>query len=104
MQHCHRLSNVQSPFSGGGCSGGNKPANQSEGASILVEPDGSGVHRGRGSCLIPATRRVFPFVADHRPRLALMVCNERSPRVHDGVGVLPWRDFLARLWGGQILA
>jgi hypothetical protein len=23
--------------------------------------------------------------------------------VHDGVDVLPWREFLARLWGGDIL-
>jgi len=52
----------------------------------------------------PAFRSLRAFVADHRPRRALMVCNERSPRMHDGVEVLPWRDFLARLWGGQILA
>jgi uncharacterized protein len=49
-------------------------------------------------------RALRAFVADHRPRRALMVCNERSPRVHDGVDVLPWREFLARLWGGQILS
>jgi predicted AAA+ superfamily ATPase len=49
-------------------------------------------------------RALRAFVADYRPRRALMVCNERSPRVHDGVDVLPWRDFLARLWGGQILS
>ena len=49
-------------------------------------------------------RALRAFVADHRPRKALMVCNERSPRVHDGVDVLPWREFLARLWGGRILS
>lgn len=51
-----------------------------------------------------AFRALRAFVADHRPRRALMVCNERSPRVHDGIDVLPWREFLARLWGGQILS
>jgi uncharacterized protein len=49
-------------------------------------------------------RALRAFVAEHRPRRALMVCNERSPRVHDGIDVLPWREFLARLWGGQILS
>ncbi len=48
-------------------------------------------------------RALRAFVADHRPRKALVVCNERRPRVHDGVDVLPWREFLARLWGGLIL-
>jgi hypothetical protein len=31
------------------------------------------------------------------------VCNERAPRLHDGVEVLPWREFLLRLWGGGIV-
>jgi predicted AAA+ superfamily ATPase len=48
-------------------------------------------------------RGLRAFVDDHRPRRAILVCNERSPRVHDGVDVLPWREFLARLWGGGIL-
>jgi predicted AAA+ superfamily ATPase len=48
-------------------------------------------------------RGLRAFVDDHRPRRAILVCNERSPRVHDGVDVLPWREFLARLWGGDIL-
>jgi hypothetical protein len=44
------------------------------------------------------------FVGSHRPRLALLVCNERAPRVADGIQILPWREFLSRLWGGGILA
>lgn len=35
--------------------------------------------------------------------MALLVCNERAPRVHEGVRVLPWRQFLELLWGGAIL-
>jgi predicted AAA+ superfamily ATPase len=51
-----------------------------------------------------ALRAIRAFVDEHRPRRAIVVCNEPSPRVHDGVDVLPWREFLARLWGGGILA
>lgn len=48
-------------------------------------------------------RGLRAFVDDHHPRRAILVCNERHPRVHDGVDVLPWREFLVRLWGGDIL-
>ena len=48
-------------------------------------------------------RSLRAFVDDHRPRRAVLVCNERTPRVVEGVEVLPWREFLARLWGGGIL-
>jgi uncharacterized protein len=48
-------------------------------------------------------RSVRAFVEDNRPRAAIVVCNERAPRVHEGIEVLPWREFLARLWGGAIL-
>jgi predicted AAA+ superfamily ATPase len=52
----------------------------------------------------PAQFRGLQAFADgHRPRKALLVCNERSPRLHDGVHVLPWREFLARLWGDAIV-
>jgi uncharacterized protein len=68
--------------------------------------------RGEVAVEVKGTTRVDPaefralraFRDDHRPRKALMVCNERRPRVHDGVDVLPWREFLARLWSGQILS
>ena len=49
-------------------------------------------------------RSLSAFVGEHHPRKALMVCNEPSPRVHEGVEVLPWREFLTRLWSGGILA
>ncbi len=31
-------------------------------------------------------------------------CNERAPRLVDGIEILPWREFLARLWGGGIMS
>jgi predicted AAA+ superfamily ATPase len=48
-------------------------------------------------------RSLRAFVKDNRPRKALVVCNEPAPRVHDEIEVLPWREFLARLWGGRII-
>lgn len=49
-------------------------------------------------------RSLRTFVEDNRPRRAILVCNERAPRISEGVEVLPWREFLAQLWGGQILS
>lgn len=59
----------------------------------------------KGTSRVDSTdfRGLRAFVDDHHPRRAILVCNERNPRVHDGVDVLPWREFLARLWGGDIL-
>ncbi|HEV7666992.1 MAG TPA: AAA family ATPase [Thermoanaerobaculia bacterium] len=48
-------------------------------------------------------RSLRTFVEDHHPRHAILVCNERSPRLVEGIEVLPWREFLTRLWGGRIL-
>jgi uncharacterized protein len=48
-------------------------------------------------------RSLRAFVEGNRPRQAILVCNERVPRVVEGIEVLPWREFLARLWGGGIL-
>ncbi len=49
-------------------------------------------------------RSLRAFVQDHRPRRAILVSNERAPRLVEGIDVLPWREFLARLWGGGILS
>jgi predicted AAA+ superfamily ATPase len=49
-------------------------------------------------------RSLRAFTEDNRPRRALLVCNERAPRVVEGIEVLPWREFLARLWAGRIIA
>jgi len=41
-----------------------------------------------------------PAMRAGRPKKALMVCNEMAPRTASGIDVLPWREFLTRLWGG----
>jgi predicted AAA+ superfamily ATPase len=48
-------------------------------------------------------RSLRTFVEDNRPRRALLVCNEPAPRLVDGVLVLPWREFLSRLWAGEVV-
>lgn len=48
-------------------------------------------------------RSLRAFAEDNRPRRTLVVCNEAAARVTSGIEVLPWREFLARLWGGRIL-
>jgi predicted AAA+ superfamily ATPase len=48
-------------------------------------------------------RGLRAFVEEQRPRKAIVVCNEPEPRRQEGIDVLPWREFLRRLWGGAIL-
>ena len=49
-------------------------------------------------------RGIAAFVKTHHPREAMIVCNESEPRLVDGIGILPWRDFTQRLWAGEIMA
>jgi uncharacterized protein len=48
-------------------------------------------------------RSLRAFVEANRPRRAILVCNERAPRLVEAIEVLPWREFLGRLWGGRVL-
>ena len=44
------------------------------------------------------------YVQEHRPGMAIVVCNEPAPRrTAAGMWLLPWGDFLARLWDGRIV-
>jgi len=49
-------------------------------------------------------RPIRAFVEDHRPRNAILVCNERAPRVSGAIKILPWREFLRSLWDGKVIA
>jgi predicted AAA+ superfamily ATPase len=41
---------------------------------------------------------------DQRAKRRIVVCLEREPRRTDeGIEILPWREFLDRLWGGDIV-
>lgn len=67
--------------------------------------------RGEVAVEVKGASRVDPtelrplktFIGDHRPKKAFLVCNERAARVYDGIVVLPWREFLGRLWGGEVI-
>lgn len=44
------------------------------------------------------------FGETHRPRLAIVVCNETAERVVDGIRIVPWRQFFRDLWAGEIVS
>lgn len=48
-------------------------------------------------------RPILTFTERYSPRKSLVVCNERSERLHRGVTILPWRGFLELLWQGKII-
>lgn len=49
-------------------------------------------------------RPLMAFREEYAPRQVVVVCNERTERVHDGIRILPWRVFLRELWGGKIVS
>jgi predicted AAA+ superfamily ATPase len=60
----------------------------------------------KGTCRIdPADLRPLKaFVQEYHPKKALLVCNERTPRIHESIHIIPWRDFLSMLWDGTIIS
>ena len=50
-----------------------------------------------------ALRALKAFVEEFSPRQALLVCNEKTPRVIEKIKILPWRIFLCDLWAGKII-
>ncbi len=50
-----------------------------------------------------ALRPLLVFNEEQRPRKSIVVCNETSARVHEGIEILPWRVFLNRLWSGKLV-
>lgn len=50
-----------------------------------------------------ALRPLMVFREEQRPRKSIVVCNERSARVHEGIEILPWREFLNLLWAGELI-
>ena len=43
------------------------------------------------------------FREDFTPTKSILVSNEETARIVDGILILPWREFLHQLWGGEIL-
>jgi len=49
-------------------------------------------------------RSLKAFMEEYHPKKAFVVCNERMPRVHESIHLLPWRDFLIMLWNGSVIS
>ncbi len=68
--------------------------------------------RGEVAVEVKGTSRVdktdlYPlksFSQEYHPKRAYLVCNERQKRAHEDIRIVPWRDFLSMLWGGDIIA
>lgn len=64
--------------------------------AVVIEAKGGG--RVRPSELAG----IRAYVNEHGPRHAVVVCNESDARrTPDGVWILPWRQFLERLWADE---
>ncbi|HSO62302.1 MAG TPA: AAA family ATPase [Desulfobacterales bacterium] len=60
----------------------------------------------KGSSRIDSSdlRPLKAFIQEYSPGQAFVVCNERLPRVHEGIRILPWREFLKMLWDGTVIS
>jgi predicted AAA+ superfamily ATPase len=67
--------------------------------------------RGEVAVEVKGTSRVdardltslITYAGEYSPRLALVVCNEKTRRIQKGITIIPWREFLQDLWSGKIL-
>ena len=67
-------------------------------AVVAIEVKGSSRVDGRD------LRALSAFAQEHRPRRAIIVCNEDAPRVVGSIELLPWRHFLQQLWSGAVIS
>jgi predicted AAA+ superfamily ATPase len=44
------------------------------------------------------------FIEEYTPKKAFLVCNEKSERLSGNIHIIPWRDFLEKLWTGKIIS
>lgn len=43
------------------------------------------------------------FMEGHSPKRSIVICNEKEERLHGKIEILPWENFLDKLWKGDIL-
>lgn len=48
-------------------------------------------------------RGIKAFMEEYTVKKSIIICTESSPRLVEGILILPWQDFLNRLWSGQII-
>lgn len=49
-------------------------------------------------------RGIHAFADEHHPRRAIVVSMEPRASVREGIQIVPWREFLGRLWGDELLS
>ena len=67
--------------------------------------------RGQAAIEIKGSNRIdtrdfkplLTFIEGYSPKHAFIVCNENTRRIHRGVTVIPWREFLHDLWAGKVI-
>ncbi len=71
----------------------------------LVLGDGEVAVEVKGSAMVDkrALRPLKSFIELYSPRQAIVVCNEKEERLHDGIRIMPWRLFLQQLWQDKII-
>ena len=62
---------------------------------VVIEVKGGRVQSGE-------LRAIRAYSEEYKPRYSIVVSNQTSPRrTADGILILPWEDFLERLWNGK---
>jgi uncharacterized protein len=59
--------------------------------------------KGKGHIDRKDLRSLIAFNEEYAPRKAFLVCNEKAERVHGLIRIIPWRNFLQKLWEGKII-
>jgi predicted AAA+ superfamily ATPase len=67
------------------------------GDEICIEIKGSGMVKTSD------LKGIVAFKEELKPRRAIIVCNEKEPRLCGDISILPWRIFLEELWSGDIV-
>lgn len=59
----------------------------------------------KGSSIVDSRelRPLKTFQDEFKVKQALVVCNEKTPRLSEGVRILPWRIFLEELWARKVI-
>ena len=65
--------------------------------SVAIEVKGSQNIRNK------ELKPIKEFIKDYNPKKAFVVCNEKNPRTVNNIEILPWKIFLEKLWGGEII-
>jgi uncharacterized protein len=67
--------------------------------------------KGEAAIEVKGTQRVdkndlkglAAFKQEYSPKRTIIVCNEKEKRIHKGIEITPWNNFLKELWNGNIL-